>query len=57
MTLKSKALTIREQTDFDWARCVLFCTKLLVSAEVFVHIDIAPGEAQEWTRDYSFSKG
>lgn len=55
LRMPRNGLSIREQTDFDWTRGVLFGTRHLVSPEVFVDIRVEPGETQEWRRDWTFN--
>jgi hypothetical protein len=45
---------VRELDDFSPARVAVWGTKHVISAEVFVDIDLAPGETMGWTRRYEF---
>ncbi len=45
---------MREFDDFTPARVVVWGTTHVASAEIFVSLDVQPGETQEWTRRYEF---
>lgn len=50
-------LAMREYDDFCPSRIAVWGTEHVVSAEVFVDIDLQPGETQIWTRRYAFLTG
>ncbi len=45
---------MREFDDFAPARVVVWGALHVVSAEIFVPLDVQPGETQQWTRRYEF---
>ncbi len=47
-------LTTREYDDFAPVRVAVWGESHVISAEVFVDIDIRPSEVQHWTRRYEF---
>jgi hypothetical protein len=51
---KPSGVGIRESGDFEPERICLWGTSHAVSPEVFVEIDVAPGEFMFWTRRYDF---
>lgn len=48
-------ITMREYDDFTPCRVAVWGTPHVISAEVFVQIDVAPGQTQKWTRIYEFN--
>jgi hypothetical protein len=48
-------VSISETDDFAPVRVALWGTTHVISTEVFVRIDLQPGEAQTWSRRYEFS--
>ncbi len=51
--LPSRVL-LREYTDFTPWRVVIWGTAHVISAEVFVDLQVAPGEKRSWTRRFEF---
>ncbi len=47
---------VRELDDFSPARVALWGAGHVISAEVFIDIDLQPGESAAWTRRYEFFK-
>jgi hypothetical protein len=47
---------MREQLNAPLLWMALFGTKRLVSAELFIPINVKPGETQKWKRTYTFSR-
>jgi len=47
-------VTVREYDDFAPGRVAVWGVSHVISAEVFVGIDVQPGETQRWTRRYQF---
>jgi hypothetical protein len=45
---------LRETVDFPIAHFGLWCAPHLIAPEVFITIDLSPGELQTWTRHYDF---
>jgi len=45
---------MREYDDFAPARVAVWGTTHVISAEVFVPVNVLPGETQRWTRRYAF---
>jgi hypothetical protein len=45
---------VREYDDFAPARVALWGTKHVVSPEVYIDIDLEPGQRQTWSRRYEF---
>lgn len=45
---------IREYSEFPVANVAIWGTTHVVSPEVFININIKPGETKEWTRKYEF---
>lgn len=45
---------LREFDDFTPARVAVWGREHVISAEVFVPVDVQPGETQRWTRRYEF---
>jgi hypothetical protein len=45
---------VREYDDFTPARVALWGTKHVASPEVYIDIDLEPGQSQTWTRRYEF---
>ena len=45
---------MREFDDFCPTRLAVWGTRHVISAEVFVDIDLASGETMDWTRRYEF---
>lgn len=45
---------MREYDDFEPARVAVWGTTHVISAEVFIALDVPPGEIQQWTRRYEF---
>jgi hypothetical protein len=43
-----------EYDDFAPSRVAVWGTRHVISAEVFVEIDLEPGETQTWSRRYVF---
>ena len=50
----SRKMGIRETDDFAPARVAVWGTTHVVSAEVFIDINLQPGEMLSWTRRYEF---
>jgi len=48
------AVAVREYDDFLPARVVLWGAGHVISPEVYIDIDVEPGESQAWTRRYEF---
>ena len=48
---------MRETDDFGPARMAVWGTTHVISAEMFVDIEVQPGETQTWTRRYTFLTG
>lgn len=47
---------VRFATDFTPFKCVLWANGNTLSLEPFLALDLAPGEAREWTLTYDFGK-
>ncbi|GAE89127.1 hypothetical protein [Acetivibrio straminisolvens] len=45
---------IREYSEFEISKVAVWGTTHVVSPEIFINVDIAPGKTQEWTRRYEF---
>lgn len=45
---------IREYSEFEIAKVAVWGTTHVVSPEVFINVDIAPGSTKEWRRVYEF---
>jgi hypothetical protein len=45
---------IREYDDFTPCRVAVWGTSHVISAEIFVDINLKPGEVMNWTRKYEF---
>jgi hypothetical protein len=45
---------MREYDDFDPSRVAVWGTTHVISAEIFVDINLQPGQAKTWTRKYEF---
>lgn len=54
LTHKPSGITMREYDDFAPVQVAVWGTVHVISAEVFVGIDLLPGAAQHWTRRYTF---
>lgn len=52
---KTNGLSVSETDDFDPARVVVWGTGQVISAEVYVDIDLEPGESKTWSRKYQFT--
>lgn len=52
--LRMGGVVVRETADCPWAGFTLWGTPRVVSGEVFVGIDLAPGAVQGWRRTYTF---
>jgi hypothetical protein len=52
--LRMGGAVVRETTDVPWAGFTLWGTRRVVSGEVFVGIDLAPGAVKAWRRTYTF---
>jgi len=51
---KPSGVGIREIGDFQVSRINLWGERHVISPEVFVNIELAPGQSQQWTRNYQF---
>ncbi|KGE18559.1 hypothetical protein [Paenibacillus wynnii] len=51
---KPSGLGVRESGDFQVARIALWGGRHVISPEVFVNIELAPGQSQHWSRTYQF---
>jgi hypothetical protein len=47
---------VREETDHDWVRLAVWGTDRVISPEVFVAIDVAPGATYRWQRTWTFER-
>jgi hypothetical protein len=56
LTYRRGGLTASETDDFHPSRVVLWGTRHVVSAEVYVDVDLESGQAQTWTRRYQFDR-
>lgn len=45
---------IRESGDFPISQMILWGERHVISPEVFVNIDLSPGQSQQWNRTYQF---
>ncbi|WP_410512123.1 hypothetical protein PaeBR_19100 [Paenibacillus sp. BR2-3] len=45
---------MRESGDFQVSQMVLWGERHVISPEVFINIDLAPGQSQRWNRNYQF---
>ncbi len=52
--LKSKHTGLHENDDFQPLRVAIWGTLHVISPEIFIGIDLQPGEVQKWTRRYTF---
>jgi hypothetical protein len=50
----TKGVGIREFDDFKPARVALWGMRHVISPEVFIEINLKPGEEMRWTRKYEF---
>lgn len=55
LTHLPSGVIMREYDDFAPCRVAVWGTTHVISAEVFVAIDLAPGASQRWTRRYEFT--
>lgn len=55
LTHNASGVSMREYDDFSPSRIALWGTTHVVSVEVFIDIDLAPGQQQSWQRRYEFS--
>ncbi len=51
----ASGLTVRETGDFPLLLLAVWGTAQVVSAEMFIAIDVAPGKVQTWTREFEFA--
>jgi hypothetical protein len=56
-TLTCGNQTMRERDDFPLLILALWGTAEVVSPEMFLAVDVAPGETQTWTRVFEFEAG
>jgi hypothetical protein len=54
LKLEKSGVGMREYDDFAPARVALWGTTHVVSAEIFIDINLHPGQSQTWTRRYEF---
>jgi hypothetical protein len=54
LKLASSEVGMREFDDFAPSRIALWGTTHVVSAEIFIDIDLQPGQSQTWTRRFEF---
>jgi hypothetical protein len=55
LTHTPSGVGIRETDDFAPARVAVWGTTHVISAEIFVSLDLQPGEVQTWSRRYQFT--
>jgi hypothetical protein len=55
LTYLPSGLSVRETVDFAPSRLALWGTDSVISAEVFIDIDLLPGESLGWMRRYEFN--
>jgi hypothetical protein len=55
LTHKPSGVTLKEYDDFTPVRVAVWGAIHVISAEVFVGINVQPGAMQRWTRRYTFS--
>ena len=51
---RPSGIGVRESGDFQISRIMLWGESHVVSPEVFVNIELAPGRSQRWSRTYQF---
>ncbi|MCL6602664.1 MAG: hypothetical protein K6T94_07310 [Paenibacillus sp.] len=51
---KQSGVGVRESGDFAVSRIVLWGERHVISPEVFVNIELAPGQSLRWSRTYQF---
>ena len=56
MTSDNSTLSVTEEGSFTPARAVVWGVEHCMCCEVFVQLDVAPGEEQEWTRTWTFDR-
>ena len=56
MTSDNSTLSVTEEDSFTPARAVVWGVEHCMCCEVFVQLDVAPGEEQEWTRTWTFER-
>jgi hypothetical protein len=52
---KPSGVQVQEYDDFEPSRVAVWGVEHVVSAEVFIDIDIKPGESASWSRRYQFT--
>jgi len=55
ITDEPSGATVRETSDTPWHRAAFWATFRLMCPEVFVLLDVEPGQTQRWRRTYTFS--
>ena len=51
---KASGVGVRESSDFNIERVAIWGMEHVISPEVFVNVNINPGESQSWKRTYKF---
>ncbi|NGZ75365.1 hypothetical protein [Saccharibacillus alkalitolerans] len=54
---KPSGAGVRESGDFDAAKLAVWGAGHVVAPEVFIDLELEPGESREWTRTYEFFAG
>jgi hypothetical protein len=54
LTYEPTAVGMREIDDFPPSRVALWGAAHVISAEIFIDINLEPGKSQTWTRRYEF---
>lgn len=54
LTSRNSGISVTEQDSFRPARAVVWGVEHCMCCEIFVQIDIKPGQSQEWTRTWTF---
>jgi hypothetical protein len=57
LTHLPSGVTVREYDDFMPAKMALWGAKHVISPEVYIDIDLEPGQSQSWSRRYQFEAG
>ncbi|BDI31460.1 hypothetical protein CCAX7_35110 [Capsulimonas corticalis] len=55
ITNNTTGLTVRETTDFPWWNFALYGTEHTICPEVFIRLNVSPGQYQSWSRRYTFT--
>jgi hypothetical protein len=54
LTYLPDGIKIREYDDFNPSRVAIWGTTHVISAEIYIDINLQPGQGQSWTRRYEF---